>query len=284
VDAVGLMDYGARFYDPALGRFVSADSIVPEPGNPQALNRYAYVLGNPLRYVDPSGHEPSISGFGMYVLGFVTGWAEVNSLGYTNVSGADDAFDELAVSSSDFASGRVIGNVIAGVQGVAEFTEGMMVGVGGTTVCLSTAGVGCLVALTGGAVMAHGSAVAAASALFLQQNASFIKLGSDADFDDGYAEAPDHWAEPSTLNDHAIRHGDDFGAKSAVDYANKANEFFKSRSSASISRFEKDGQLYMYQKKTNTLGVYTSDGKTVTYMKPDRGVRYWHDLLDKLTK
>jgi len=51
VDAVGLMDYGARFYDPALGRFVSADSIVPEPGNPQALNRYAYVLGNPLRYV-----------------------------------------------------------------------------------------------------------------------------------------------------------------------------------------------------------------------------------------
>jgi hypothetical protein len=50
------MDYGAQFYDPALGRFVSADSIVPEPGNPQALNRYAYVLNAPTKYVDPSGH------------------------------------------------------------------------------------------------------------------------------------------------------------------------------------------------------------------------------------
>jgi uncharacterized protein CbrC (UPF0167 family) len=31
---------------------------VPEPGNPQALNRYAYVYNNPLRYTDPMGHCP----------------------------------------------------------------------------------------------------------------------------------------------------------------------------------------------------------------------------------
>jgi hypothetical protein len=39
-----------------VGRFVSADSIVPEPGNPQAWNRYSYAYGNPLRYTDPTGH------------------------------------------------------------------------------------------------------------------------------------------------------------------------------------------------------------------------------------
>jgi hypothetical protein len=50
------MHYGARFYSPRLGRFISADSIVPEPGNPQALNRYTYVYNNPLRYTDPSGY------------------------------------------------------------------------------------------------------------------------------------------------------------------------------------------------------------------------------------
>ncbi|MBC7250366.1 MAG: hypothetical protein H5T62_08770 [Anaerolineae bacterium] len=53
---IGLYDYRARFYDPVLGRFVSADTVVPNPGNPQDLNRYAYVRNNPLRYTDPSGY------------------------------------------------------------------------------------------------------------------------------------------------------------------------------------------------------------------------------------
>jgi RHS repeat-associated protein len=54
----GLYDYGARWYDPAIGRFLAADSIVPNPGDSQALNRYMYVAGNPLRFVDPNGHDP----------------------------------------------------------------------------------------------------------------------------------------------------------------------------------------------------------------------------------
>jgi RHS repeat-associated protein len=53
-----LMDYNARFFSPALGRFVSADTIVPGAGNSAAFNRYTYVLGNPLRLTDPTGHCP----------------------------------------------------------------------------------------------------------------------------------------------------------------------------------------------------------------------------------
>jgi RHS repeat-associated protein len=52
----GLMDYGARCYLPGLGRFISADTIVPSLINPQALNRYLYGLGNPIKFIDPTGH------------------------------------------------------------------------------------------------------------------------------------------------------------------------------------------------------------------------------------
>ena len=49
--------FKARYYGNLLGRFTSPD---PDPGsmdvtNPQSFNRYAYVLGNPMRNVDPSG-------------------------------------------------------------------------------------------------------------------------------------------------------------------------------------------------------------------------------------
>ena len=61
----GLYWYNSRWYDPLIGRFSQADTIVPQPGNPQSLNRYSYTLNNPLRYTDPTGHceaEDEVSG------------------------------------------------------------------------------------------------------------------------------------------------------------------------------------------------------------------------------
>ena len=49
-DDTGLLFYNARFYDPAIGRFIRADTIAPHRESPQSRNRYTYVLNNPRTY------------------------------------------------------------------------------------------------------------------------------------------------------------------------------------------------------------------------------------------
>lgn len=53
---LSLYYYVARWYDPSFARFAQADTIVPEPGNSQSLNRYSYVLNCPTGRLDPTGH------------------------------------------------------------------------------------------------------------------------------------------------------------------------------------------------------------------------------------
>jgi RHS repeat-associated protein len=55
LDATGLYYYNARYYDPTIGRFISPDTVIQSPANPQCFNRYSYCLNNPLKYTDPSG-------------------------------------------------------------------------------------------------------------------------------------------------------------------------------------------------------------------------------------
>ena len=57
-DDSGLYYYGARYYDDQLGRFLAADSLLPDVYDPQQLNRFAYVRNNPIILVDPDGHRP----------------------------------------------------------------------------------------------------------------------------------------------------------------------------------------------------------------------------------
>jgi RHS repeat-associated protein len=51
----GLDNFGARYYGSNMGRMMSPDPMGGDMTNPQSLNRYAYVLNNPLRFTDPTG-------------------------------------------------------------------------------------------------------------------------------------------------------------------------------------------------------------------------------------
>jgi RHS repeat-associated protein len=53
---VGLYYYNARWYDPVLGTFIQADRMVLELGSYASGSQYQYVLGNPIRLADPTGH------------------------------------------------------------------------------------------------------------------------------------------------------------------------------------------------------------------------------------
>ncbi len=59
LDAFRLVNMNGRVYDPVLGRFLSADPFTQFPDYTQGLNRYTYVLNNPLSYTDPSGYNVS---------------------------------------------------------------------------------------------------------------------------------------------------------------------------------------------------------------------------------
>lgn len=52
-----LIYMGARYYDPKLARFISADTIVPLPFYPQSLNRFSYTMNNPIVLRELDGHD-----------------------------------------------------------------------------------------------------------------------------------------------------------------------------------------------------------------------------------
>ena len=50
-DDTGLYYYNARYYNPNIAKFTQADTAN------DGLNRYAYVANNPVKFIDPSGHQ-----------------------------------------------------------------------------------------------------------------------------------------------------------------------------------------------------------------------------------
>jgi len=60
-DANDLYYMRARFYSPDLRRFINQDILLGNIDNGQSLNRYAYVTGNPISFIDPFGLEKVLS-------------------------------------------------------------------------------------------------------------------------------------------------------------------------------------------------------------------------------
>ena len=79
------------------------------------------------------------------------------------------------------------------------------------------------------------------------------------------------WGRPSTLTDHFVRHGPDFGAATEAEYAYQASQFFQEglANGLPIKIDPKNGVIRMYDADSNTFGAYNANGTTATFYKPD---------------
>lgn len=59
--STGLVYMQQRYYDPALGRFLSVDPISADASTGENFNRYWYAANNPYKYFDPDGRYPCIA-------------------------------------------------------------------------------------------------------------------------------------------------------------------------------------------------------------------------------
>ncbi|MBF0387067.1 MAG: VCBS repeat-containing protein [Candidatus Omnitrophica bacterium] len=120
-EETGLIYFGARYYSPKIGRFITADTIVPSPYNPQTLNRYSYCNNNPLTLVDPTGHWPKyltkvnkILGHLMDSWGQVTG-GDWSGEAYASVTVGDNSSTQNSGSTKNRSySGSSSGNSYSG--------------------------------------------------------------------------------------------------------------------------------------------------------------------------
>ncbi len=135
-EGFGLMFYNARWYDPALGRFAQADTIIPEQSQgTQAWDRYAYVNNNPVRYNDPTGHCPWCVGAGV---GLIVGGI-VGGVTYAITNQGNIDYGELALATGAGAvSGALIGSGIGLVAG-AVAASGSAVTIGAGAAAVATA-------------------------------------------------------------------------------------------------------------------------------------------------
>lgn len=76
---IGLYNFGGRYYDPMIGRFLTPDSQLGSDYilRPDAFNRFCFELNNPINLVDPTGHAAWGVGLAIGILLFLVGAAAI---------------------------------------------------------------------------------------------------------------------------------------------------------------------------------------------------------------
>ena len=114
-----------RFYDPAIGRFVTIDRL-PEEEEQEQLTPYQFAYNNPVRYDDPDGQCPTcpVAAVGAVVGGVIGGLIEAGSQLYSN----GEINDWKAVGGAA-AQGAITGAVAGLTAGGSLLTQAAVAGI-----------------------------------------------------------------------------------------------------------------------------------------------------------
>lgn len=152
-DETGLYYYGARYYDPQLGRFIQPDTEVQSPDDPQTLNRYAYCGNNPLNYTDPSGNDFGLS-FLVYVIVAAIVGGSVGDIVATD-TGGNPGMGFLGGAVAGFFTGvglEGVGQLIGCCQAVGGAIGGAVGGASDAAIEGGNIGMGALIGGISGAI------------------------------------------------------------------------------------------------------------------------------------
>lgn len=179
-EETGLYYLRARYYDPALGRFINEDSVEGQVNNPLSLSLYTYCYNNPLIYIDPTGNTALdfFTGLANALDDNLTGGALKWLVGKILKTNHNYQYDNAV----DLYTGRVTGDVLSMIGGSTQLLNGL-----GTIVASITGGgamsvgSGGTLALAGGAIVVEGVLAGAAQVTYggMVLEASAKNFGND---------------------------------------------------------------------------------------------------------
>ena len=176
-DETNLYYFGARYYDPEIGRFLTADTQVPDPMNPKVLHRYAFAGDNPIRYVDPTGH----AFWEWFLAGFVIGALIVIGIATCGIGFAVGAGSLAAIAGG--VALFTLGGAALGAAAMGVYAVTQMSGSGSSDFNWKTFGTALATgAIIGAAAGAGISACPYSIGFFLPETAAGFFAGLAADF------------------------------------------------------------------------------------------------------
>jgi len=238
-------DFGARMYKAEWGLFTKADSIIPDPFEPQAFNRYSYAKNNPFRYIDPDGFAycdavqgcvqlVDVSG-GVHTSGPLT--LEEGELGeYSEYNG----YEYNPPWSVDKAP-----------EGKNQFWN----------------------QLVGDLFTAIGFSLSTSPFSFTGRTS----IAPPKPGDDVLSEASKKgFSSDELLQKHFAKHKDEFGFKTVKQYDNAAKSFASSNNADIQQYIRPNGDVLRYNPASNEFLVASSKGTIRTYFKPRAGYSYYY--------